>query len=100
MFDFFKMIGTYEQRKVDNYKNDVFEVDTALVTDRDIPYETAIRHKNFNNNKWIVLGWNYSKEEAQKFHNDIVNSFNNNYITKIEDKFLGQTFYRNNKERN
>ena len=45
MFEWIDMIDNYEQRKVANYKNEIFEIDTCYVTDRPRPYETAIRHK-------------------------------------------------------
>lgn len=41
------MLGTYEERNVANFKNDIFEIDTSRVTDRAVPYETAIAHKDF-----------------------------------------------------
>lgn len=69
------MIGTYKQRNVANYKNEIFEIDTSFVTDRDIPYETAIAHKDFRHGDWIILGWRETKEEAQKFHDKMVKYF-------------------------
>lgn len=87
MFEWLDMIGNYEQRKVANFKNDIFEIDTAYVTDRDIPYETAVAHKNFRNGNWIVLGWRETKEDAQKFHDELVKYFceHEKEITSIED---------------
>jgi len=87
MLGFEGMIGTYEQRNVANFKNDVFEIDTSLVTDRAIPYETAVAHKNFRNGNWIVLGWRETKEEAQKFHDEMVKYFceHEKEITSIKD---------------
>jgi len=82
------MIGTYEQRKVANYKNDIFEIDTVRVTDRRFPYETAIRHKNFNDGDWIVLGFSSTKEEAQEYHDKCVEQFTfSPYPVVIEDAY-------------
>lgn len=55
-FDFMDMIGNYEERLVKNTRTEKFTVDTALVTDRHMPYETAIKYDGFRNGEWIVLG--------------------------------------------
>lgn len=87
MLGFEGMIGTYKQRNVANFKNDVFEIDTSFVTDRAMPYETAIAHKEFRNGDWIILGWRETKEEAQKFHDQAVQYFcdHEQEITSIKD---------------
>ena len=72
MFDVLSMIGNYSERKVDRFETDLFTIDTAFVTDRGLPYETAIAHKDFNGGEWIILGWRSTKEEAQKFHNEMI----------------------------
>ena len=73
LYSMFEMAATYEKRKVDNTKTDVFEVDTALVTDRKWIYETAVRHKDYNDGEWIVVEGCYDKETAQVLHNKWVN---------------------------
>ena len=97
MFDFFNsavmsMANNCEQRKVDNFKCDKFEIDTAEVYDRSQRYETAVAHKNFNRGEWIILEWSDTKEEAQKIHNKWVEHFRNNNITEIKDAFTGVIF--------
>lgn len=96
MLEWIDMIGTYEDRVVDNFKNDLFTIDTAWVSDREQPYEIAIAHKNFNNGNWIVLGWSDTKEEAQTFHNRMVEFFRINAgdITEITDAYTGVTYAR------
>ena len=95
MFEWLDMIGNYEQRKVANFKNDIFEIDTAYVTDRTQPYETAIRHKNFNYNNWIVLGWSSTKEQAQEDHDKWIERFlNSPYPEKITDAYDDIDYYK------
>lgn len=86
------MIGNYEQRVVDNFKNDLFTVDTAFVTDRQPPYETAVTHKEFNNGNWIILEWSETKEKAQETHNKWVEYFLNNDVQEIQDSYTMETF--------
>lgn len=85
MFEFLSMMGTYEVRKVDNYKCDDFTVDTAWVNDNDPPYETAVAHKNFNDGDWIILEHYETKEEAQIGHNKWVEKFKNNEVSELVD---------------
>ena len=87
MFEWLDMMGTYEQRNVANFKNDIFEIDTSYVTDRRDPYETAIKHKNFNGGDWIILGWRKTKAEAQMYHDYMVKKFTDDMdkITVITD---------------
>lgn len=98
--DWFDMIGTYEERKVDNFRNDLFCVDTVSVTDRELPYETAISHKEFNNGNWIILGWRETKDEAQKYHDEIVEKFLNDKgdVKSITDVYDGIEYYRKKNE--
>lgn len=94
MFEWFDMIGTYEQRKVANFKCDEFEIDTAYVTDRNVHYETAIAHKNFNDGDWITLGWNETKEEARKAHDEWVKYFKEDKCERIIDAWTGAEYRR------
>lgn len=63
------MAGNYDKRKVENTERDNFTLDTAKVYDRDWSYETAVKHKNFYGNNWIVLEGCDTKEEAVAMHN-------------------------------
>lgn len=95
-FSWLAMAGNYNERKVDNFKNDLFCVDTVLVTDREQPYETAISHKDFNYGDWVILGWRNTKEEAQAFHDEVVDKFlkDNGSIMSITDVYDGIEYYR------
>ena len=100
MFSWIDMIGTYEKRNIANFKSDNFEVDTSLVNDRPIPYETAIKHKDFRDNEWIVLGWRDTPEEAEKFHNEVVAFYEakDKEIGEITDVYENCTFKRQGAE--
>lgn len=88
MPNFSDMIGTYEQRKVKHDTFERFEVDTALVTDRPTPYETAVAHKDFNGGKWIILGWSESIPEAEVTHDKWVKRLLDG-IDELTDAFTG-----------
>lgn len=62
------MSGNYEQRVVKNTERNTFTLDTAMVTDRALPYETAVKHKDFNDGQWIVLEQSKTKEDAERTH--------------------------------
>lgn len=92
--DFLNMMNNYKERLVKNTRTEKFTVDTALATDRDIPYETAIKYDGFRNGDWIVLGWRDTKEEAKKFHDEIVEFYKTHDVDSITDVFEGKTFRR------
>ena len=100
ILNLFSMIGNYEDRKVDRFENDLFTIDTALVTDRELLYETAIAHKDFRGGEWIILGWRSTKEEAQKFHNEMVAYYtcHGETVQKIEDVYEHVMYTRKEKE--
>ena len=85
MFDFFDMAGTYEERNVDNYSCEKFTVDTSLVTDNNPPYETAIKHQDFNYGGWITVEHYASKEDAQVGHDKWVNILKEDKVLAIQD---------------
>ena len=72
MFDFFNMIGSYDSRKIARFEKDKLFISTAFVTDSSQPYETAISHPAYNNNKLIIVEMYDTKEQAQKGHDNWV----------------------------
>lgn len=71
MFGFLNEIfnNTHETRKVaDSYEKDGVFVDTCSVNDSSQPYETAVSHPNYNNDKLIIVQLYDTKEQAQKGH--------------------------------
>lgn len=69
MFNFFNMMGNYEDRKVDRFYNEDMTIDTAQVSDGRQPYETGIKHFRYNDNRWVIVESYDTKEEAQEGHN-------------------------------
>ena len=69
MFGFMDMMDNYESRKVGNNKlpNDGF-VSTARVTDSSKPYETAVKHKDYNDGQIIIVEMYDTIEEAKIGH--------------------------------
>ena len=97
MFDMFGlgMMGNYEDRKVNNYsgvdcEGNEFVLDTCKVTDSSQPYETAIEHPFYNNQKWVILESYDTKEEAIVGHNKWFNVFVNDKLPQsIKDHIVG-----------
>ena len=72
MFDFFEMLGNYEQRKVANYKEGKLRVDTCSVNDGRKEFETGVAHPRYNGGNWIIVACYDTREEAQAGHNEWV----------------------------
>lgn len=87
MFGFLDMMGTYEQRKVDLYKDEVLKimVSTAKVTDGRQPYETAVCHPEYNSGNHIIVQDYNTKAEAQTGHNNWVTLMTSD---KLPDKLV------------
>ena len=65
----FKMEGTYDQRKVDNWKGKGVVIDTAEVADYpESPFETGIKSKKFNSGNWVIVERYLTKEIAESGH--------------------------------
>lgn len=73
VFDFMNMLGNYEERAVartegkDEAGKD-FIIDTCKVTDSRQPYETAVMHPAFNDNRWVIVELYDSAELAKHGH--------------------------------
>ena len=72
------MSNNYEERLVKNTKEDDWQVDTVLVTDRSWQYETAVRSPHFRNDNWVIVGKADTKEDAIKVHEQWVDMMRNN----------------------
>ena len=69
-FDFLLLEkGSYDSRKVDRYEGKDVVVSTVRVTDTPFPYETAVRHPDYNDDDIIVVDNYMTKGEAQVGHN-------------------------------
>lgn len=65
---FLSMADNYESRKIDRYDGDNFFISTAEVTDTDHPYETAIKHPDYNNNSIVIVEMYDTRQEAEEGH--------------------------------
>ncbi len=77
MFDFLSMQGNYAERKVSRYEKNGLTVDTCAVTDSDKPFETAIQHKKYNDNKWIIVELYSTKAKSKIGHKKWVKQMTN-----------------------
>ncbi len=75
MFEFIKMMGNYEDRKVDRWDSDdeLKMISTAAVNDGSKPFETAVQHPAYNNGLVVIVESYDSKEDAQKGHDRWLN---------------------------
>lgn len=75
MFVFFNSINDYKDRLVNNTKINGAEIDTCRVFDAEKPYETAIKHPSYNNDKWIIVEEYSTIKEAEEGHKKWVSKF-------------------------
>lgn len=89
----------YTQRKVDRYKDDRMTISTVLTeTGGKRPYKTAIRHKEFNDGNWIVLGLCKTKAEAKAFHENMVEVLREDTMQDCLDVLEVKVYRRNKTE--
>lgn len=67
LFDFL-LADDYESRKVGRFDAAWGFVSTAYVNDAEQPYETAVKHKNYNNGKMVIVQTYDTKENAKSGH--------------------------------
>lgn len=68
MFEFLTMMGTYELRKVNHTEIGELVVDTCSVFDGAHPFETGIKHPEYNDGKWIIVQAYDAQAEALAGH--------------------------------
>jgi hypothetical protein len=70
MFEFLMDVGNYDQRKVGRYDNEKtrLSISTASVSDAAQPYETAVAHPDYNDNKWVIVETYGSRKAAEAGH--------------------------------
>jgi tRNA A37 methylthiotransferase MiaB len=66
----FLFSAPYEERKVANYQDDAkgLVVDTCAVTDAAWNYETAIKHPEYKDGRFIIVAGYATKAEAEAGH--------------------------------
>ena len=85
MFDFVNMMGNYDDRKIDRYEKDEIIISTAMVTDSDWNYETAVSHLSYNNGNWIIVEGYDTKEDAENGHSKWVETITKNLPETLKD---------------
>lgn len=85
MFSFFGMIGNYESRKVANNEINGAVIDTVAVTDSEQPYETGIKHPNFDNGNWIIVEMYEDEDSAKDGHIKWVDLFKKGIPKELSD---------------
>lgn len=91
IFGILSMADNYDARVVVNTRRDKFVLDTCVVTDRDFPYETAVKHRDFNGGDWIVLEWSSTKKDAQKVHAKWLEKLDTG-VDSLSDVYTGERF--------
>lgn len=101
ILDFLSMTYNHDERMVDRYESDNFIIDTCLVTDGAHDYETAVRSPLYNNGKWIAVEAYDTKDEAQKGHDNWVDTMTNNPPDKLVEclnsevsQWVGESEYK------
>ena len=85
MFGFLDMMDNYEDRKVD--RNDIKGgyISTARVTDSIEPYETAVRHVNYNSDRLVIVEMYDDIDDAKLGHEKWVGMFSKK---KLPDQIM------------
>lgn len=86
-------IRPYDERKLYNDKTNAFTLDTCAVDDRDWLYETAVKHINFNGNRWIVLEGADTAQEAEAVHRKWLEYLKGD-VESLTDCFFEITYMR------
>lgn len=68
IFNFLAMADNYESRKVDRYDAPWGFVSTVYVNDASKPYETAVKHGDYNSGEMVIVETYDSKERAAEGH--------------------------------
>lgn len=77
MLNFYNMIGNYSSRLVANNTINNAIIDTVLVMDSKQPYETGIKHPNYNNGNWVIVELYMTREKAEEGHIKWCDKFSN-----------------------
>ena len=97
LFGILTMSNNYDLRVVKNTERNTFILDTVLVTDRALPYETAVSHEDFNDAEWIVLEWSKTKEDAERTHDKWLAKLDAG-VDSLFDIYTGERFERESDE--
>ena len=82
MFGFLRMLGNYDERKVEHFEDGDLIVDTCAVPDSVDPFETAVQHPLYNENKWVIVETYSDKEAAIVGHKKWVSIMTGNILPR------------------
>ena len=85
LLDFMNMLDNYEERAIATYEENGLFVDTCAVSDSDKPFETAVSHPDYNNDKIIIVELYDTKEQAQAGHDKWVDTMLNKPPRQLTD---------------
>ena len=70
MFNFLQDVGNYESRCVGRFDNEdsTIMVSTAAVSDGNQPYETAVRHPDYNDGHMVIVEAYDTRDDAKQAH--------------------------------
>lgn len=86
MFNFFVMMGNYEDRKVARDEFSWGFISTVSVTDGEKTYETAVKHERYSKGGSMIIVENYdTKSEAEAGHAKWVKTMT---AKKLPDKLV------------
>ena len=77
MFNFLNDLSNYDDRAIDRYEEGSLIVDTCAVSDGNQPFETGIRHPEYNSGKWIIVEAYSTKGDAKAGHSKWVSTMTN-----------------------
>jgi hypothetical protein len=90
VFGFLSMAYDYESRKVARHEGTDFWISTARVTDSKFPFETAVSHPQYNDNKIIIVEQYEDIEAAISGHKKWVDVFTKNLPDYVFNIFAGE----------
>ena len=85
LFDFMVDFGNHEERKIDTYRQDGLFVDTCRVSDSSKPYETAVCHPAYNDDKLVIVELYDTIKEAKIGHEKWVDKMLHNPPQQLID---------------
>lgn len=68
MFEFLQDAGNYEDRRVGRFDEGDLMVSTATVSDGDHPFETAVKHPDYNGGEMVIVEAYDTKDQAEQGH--------------------------------
>ena len=68
MFNFLGMMGNYDNRKIGRFDDNGIIISTALVTDGDFKYETAVGHPDYDAGDFIIVEAYSNRDNAESGH--------------------------------